>query len=207
MNIVKATKKNLIGKANSMIFIAAIVGSVSLSIGIVSGKILLDRHSFQLRIMREKKLARDTLRSNVEEISKLKNSLTKLDETTTNSQVILEALPSKYDFPAVASSLELIAEKSGQDKTNFRFSGKDEGDIPPGTSTSPVPYPMPFTTSVKGSTEKSMQFLKDLERSIRPINIKTLALRGEDGGAALSVTAETYYQPTKDLQNTTKEVK
>ena len=207
MNIIKATKKNLIGQANSMIFIAAIIGSVSVSVGAVSGKLLLDRHGFQSRVMKAKREARDTLKSNVDGLEKLKTSLIQQDQTSTNSQVILEALPSKYDFPAVASSIEFIAQKGGQDMSKFRFTGKDEGGAPAEDSVTPAPYPMPFETTVKGSDVKTLQFLLDMERSIRPIKLNTLEIKGDEVGIALNITAQTYYQPTKNLKSTTKEIK
>lgn len=207
MNVIKSSKRALIGKANSMIFIAAIVGSVSLSIAVVTGKILIDRHKYQTRIVAAKKTARDNLRYNVGQLDKLKTNLVALDQTANNSQVVLEALPSKYDFPAVGSSIELIAEKSGQDKSTLRFTGKDQGDTPAKSSTKPTPFPMLFTAGVKGPTNKVNDFLKAMESSIRPIKFKTMTIKGDSGGVSLSVDAETYYQPSKDVSITTKEIK
>ena len=207
MSIIKTTKRSLIGKANSMIFIAAIIGSVSLSVAVVSGKFLLDRHNYQVKIMREKRTARDTLKENVKTLSTLKTNLVSLDQTTYNSQVVLEALPSQYDYPALGSSLELIAEKSAQDKSKFKFSGTDLGDAPEKQSSSPVPFAMPFDTVVAGPTDKTLQFLLDLERSIRPFRVNTMELKGDDDGVSMTLTAESYYQPTKNLEITTKEVK
>ncbi len=204
----KATKRTLIGKANSAIFIAAIIGAVSLSMAGVLGKILWERHSFQVRVINEKKKARDTLKSNLAELDQLKTSLVALDQTANNSQVILDALPSKYNFPAVASSVELLAQRSGQDMTNFKFSGADQGDKPEKESDNPKPVEIPFTVSLKGSTPKAVEFLKDLERSIRPFDINELTMKGADGGAVeVSLKAVTFYQPSKNLETRTKEIK
>ncbi len=208
MNIVKSTKRNLIGKANSFIFVAAIVGSVSLSIAVVSGKILLDQHSFNLRVMKEKRTARNNLSHNIKQLSTLKNNLVSLDGTPYNSKVILEALPSKYDFPAVGSSIEFIAKNSGQDMTKFKFGGNDLGDTPLSKSPLPTPVPIPFSAAVAGSADKVFTFLSDTERSIRPISVRTLELKGSDGSnVLLDISADTYYQPTKDLRISTKEIK
>ena len=194
------TKKALIDRANSVVLIAAVVGSSLISIGIVAGKLLWDQHSFNEKIMSEKKKARDTLRSNIAKIDQLKQNLETLDRGQTNSKTVLDALPSKHDFPAVASSLDLLAEKSSISRENFQFSGNDTSENIE-SATSPAPIEIPFQVTVTDSQDKVIDFLVKTELSIRPFQAAKITLKAADGNnMSLDYEGLTYYQPRKSME-------
>jgi len=66
------------------------------------------------------------------------------DNDGSNSKIILDALPSTYDFPALASSLEKLLASKGVPVSSL--SGTDD-QLNQETNTSsptPAPVPMPF---------------------------------------------------------------
>lgn len=201
------TKRALIGKANSTMLIVAVIGSVVVSMGLVVGKLLWDQHSFNSQIIGKKEIARDTLKENLDKIDELKRNLETLDRGQTNSKTILDALPSQYDFPAVASSLDLLAEKALIPRGNFEFDGEDTAEKLT-NSADPQPISIPFKATVVGDTTKIIDFLTKTELSIRPFKATKLAFKAEEGNnIELSFEGETFYQPRKSLEITYQEIK
>ena len=121
-----------------------------------------------------------------------------------NEKIILDALPSSYDFPALATSLENIL--TSQAQTIQGISGIDDAinQANSQTSSSPQPQPMPFELSVKGNYDGMRNVVTALERSIRPIKVKTITMNGGKNEITMVVTAETYFQPQKSLNISTK---
>lgn len=201
------TKRALIGKANSTMLIVAVVGSMIISMGLVVGKLLWDQHSFNSEVIGKKELARDTLKDNLSKIDELKRNLESLDRGQTNSKTVLDALPSKYDFPAVASSLDLLAEKAVIPRGNFEFSGEDTAEKLD-SSANPQPISIPFKATVVADTTKVIDFLTKTELSIRPFKATKLSFKAEEGNnVELAFEGETYYQPRKSLEITYTEIK
>lgn len=124
-----------------------------------------------------------------------------------NARLVLDALPSKYDFPALISSVSKILTNAGI--ANPGIAGSDLGatvNIAPSVSPSPVEIPL----SINGSASYTgaQNLIRDLERSIRPFNITTLDFGGTNSNVSISAGLTTYFQPAKALgASTTKEVK
>jgi hypothetical protein len=124
-----------------------------------------------------------------------------------NAVVVLDALPSTYDAPALATSVEKIM--SGR---NITINSLTITDDPTTNSDTPqtTPKPKSITFSFEGTTNFAggAQLLQDFERSIRPFDINTLEISGTDTQLKLSVGMTTYFQPAKSLNlQATKEVK
>jgi hypothetical protein len=124
-----------------------------------------------------------------------------------NKDIVLDALPSKYDFPAVATSMEKIL--TAQNLTIAGLSGTDEqlSQQSVGCSANPQPVAMPFSFQITGAKYDQVQTLiKTLQSSIRPIQIDTLELTGSAQSMQLTVNAHTYFQPCTKLNITTQVV-
>jgi len=67
------------------------------------------------------------------------------------------------------------------------------------TATTPQPVPMPFQISFSGNTDQTAALFATLQNSIRPIQVQTLTIAGSDASITTNVTAQTYYQPEKNL--------
>ena len=115
-----------------------------------------------------------------------------------NPQIVLDALPSTYDAPALASSLEKIL--SG-DNTTIR--SLDVKDDPAGNPDIAVPQPsaqaISFSFEIGSSYANAQQVFKDFERSIRPFDVTRLEISGSDSALDIVVNMNTYYQPARSL--------
>jgi hypothetical protein len=124
-----------------------------------------------------------------------------------NPQIVLDALPSTYDAPALASSIEKIL--SGQ---QVAFESLAVTDDPSANSdqaqANPQSKAIPFQFEGNTTFDGGKKLLQDFERSIRPFDLNTLEITGTDQKLRLKVGMTTYFQPSKSLDlQATKEVK
>jgi hypothetical protein len=217
------TKRTLISKANSTIVIATTVAAFVLTFTLVAGKSLLSQASYQDRVIDAKKTAlkrlnddlaaRTTLQASYDDFVAENPNVIAGDPKGTgpqdgdNAQIILDALPSRYDFPALTTSLEKLI--SSQNLTIMSISGTDEEATQgtKGTSPNPVPIAMPFQVQVSGSYDSIKNLTDVFLRSIRPLQIRTIELTGEPADMIARIEAQTFYQSEKDLNITSEVVK
>lgn len=205
-----STKTQQIEKANSTLFIAIIIASIIVSFSAVFIQILWKQGRFNAKVISAQETVRNDIEYNLETIPKLESELVVLENADDllanqgdkkNSAVILDALPSKYDFPALATSFDSLAKRSGVKL--IMFEGDDQGDLAVSSSPDPTPVEIPFTVGVKGNYEGVVKFMNTLENSIRPLIVKNVEIKGKSGELELNLQVRTYYQPSVDL-NTTK---
>jgi hypothetical protein len=210
-------KRTLITKANKRILIASGAAAFVVVFSLVASNILIKQMSYQNRVISERKkqlkIAKDSL-DNVETLQAAylvfdRAPLNILggvpdgegDKDGANSKIILDALPSVYNFPALTTSIEKIVELQGLEFISMVGTDDAVTQQQNASSSSPVPIEMPFEFSVKGTYESSLNLVKDLERSIRPFQIVsiTISAEGEDGSVNTRITGKTYFQPEKNL--------
>ncbi|MBX4201732.1 hypothetical protein KW803_02465 [Candidatus Saccharibacteria bacterium] len=124
-----------------------------------------------------------------------------------NPKITLDALPSTYDAPALASSLEKILTERA-----VKINSVTLTDDPTANSDKPEAKPAPklVVLSFEGTTTFSNGglLIKDFERSIRPFDINTLEITGTDNNLKINAGMTTYFQSAKSLDLTaTKEIK
>lgn len=209
-----SVKRILIDKANSSMTVMVTLAACSLISALVLSFALVKQLSYRTRVVSEKKRAASALKQNSQAVSSLVTSFEAFDSASEsligtkdkNSKIVLDALPSKYDFPALAASLEKILSDGGYSIESL--SGIDnESSALQTRETKPKPVEMAFSLSIKGPYDKVIQVVSDLERSIRPIVIDNLDMSGTSTDTKLSLQARTYYQPGKNLETTTKDIK
>ena len=124
-----------------------------------------------------------------------------------NAKIILDALPSKYDFPALTASLEKVL--LGQNVKIQSISGTDDEvtQAAQKSAGNPTPVEIPFELTVKGDYNAIRGVVDALERSIRPFQVLTSKVTGDQQDLTLTITANTYYQPEKTLNIEMKVVK
>jgi Tfp pilus assembly protein PilO len=120
-----------------------------------------------------------------------------------NAKIVLDALPSKYDFPALTTSLEKIL-TSQKLKIQSISGTDDQAEQADKTSATPEVVPMPFQLSVAGNYKNIQKLIDTFHHSIRPFQIQTMQLSGSQQHMTLTMTAQTFYQPEK-IFNVTKE--
>lgn len=232
-----STKRLMISKANSTIVVVVAVAAFLTAFSLVASRALLGKRAYQNRVIAAQEKARDQLQKNLKEVESLNTSYIAFvgqdpniiggsrtgagDRDGDNAKIVLDALPSKYDFPALTSSIEKIMSGKIQtitgvdDEANQNSDGSSQASSNNGVSQTAQKeshgsgaVDMPFEMSVKGSYASMQDVLNILQQSIRPIHINTLTYTaGDAGNVQLTVTAKSFYQPEKVLKITTEEVK
>jgi Tfp pilus assembly protein PilO len=205
--------------------IATTVAAFALIFALVAGKTLASQLSYQNRVIDAKKTALTRLRGDLAARTTLKASYdgfvaqnpnviggdmngTASSKDGDNAKIILDALPSKYDFPALTTSLEKLI--TDQNLKIVGITGTDDEAAQAENATSPNPEPiaMPFQVQVNGSYQSIQNLVNVLLVSTRPFQIQTLELSGVDkANMVANISAQTFYQPQKDLKITTQVVK
>lgn len=219
---VTSLKRLQINKANT-IMVAAVATAAFVSVfSLVAARALWSTRGYQQRVINEKEATVAQLEANIAAVDDLvvayktfvdapKNmmggsSTGNGPRDGDNAKITLDSLPSKYDFPALATSLEKIM----QDRkyTISAISGVDD-EIAQSTvvATSAQPVEMLFDMSGTNDFSAATSLLATLERSIRPITVTKVGLSGSDGKLGVTVSAKSYYQPEKPLNVNKKVVK
>lgn len=212
-----SSKRTAISRANAQMVIVVAAASFVTVFSLVASKTVLSQNAYQSRVVKAKETAHQQLSKNITAANSLvasyndfvsadTNSIGGLtkgtgDKDGDNAKIILDALPSSYDFPALASSLEKIL--TSQSLKVGSITGTDDQVNQEANISSPDPQavPIPFSFTVSNANYGSVQQLvSTLEASIRPIQLDSLTLTGASSSMQVTVTAHTYYQPAKNLQ-------
>lgn len=222
MAVKKSTKHLQIDKANSAMVITVGVAAFVVAFALVASRSLLNKQGYQSRVIAAKQKASDQLKANVKASNALVTSYKAFVSTSTNviggspsgtgdndgdnAKITLDALPSQYDFPALASSLEKILGNKNY-KIDSITGTDDELNQQNSQSPTPQPVPMPFTVNVTTSLPAAKGLLDVFQSSIRPISVQTLDINGTNSSLTVAITANTYYQPAKNLTIQKKVIK
>jgi hypothetical protein len=217
-----STKRLEIVKANAQIVTVVGVAAFVTVFSLVASHAVWSQTQYQSRVTKADNVAHQQLLKNIQAFSSLTSSYQAFDAQSTNiiggaingsnpndgdnAKIILDALPSSYDFPALTSSIEKILSDG-----NFTVSGitgtDDQLSETSNINASPQPIAMPFGFSVTNANYSAIQqLMTTLQESIRPIQIDSLTLSGGTNSMDLTVSAHTYYQPGKALDITKQEI-
>jgi Tfp pilus assembly protein PilO len=215
-------KRLLINQANSRIVAVTTAASFIVVFCLVASYTLVGQLAYQNRGLGKKKAALSQLKTDINSVQTLETSYTAFVQTPQNvlggnthgqggmdgdnAKIVLDALPSKYDFPALATSLEKLALSQGVNIESMTGTDDEVAQTDSASST-PAPIAMPFQITVTGNYASIQKVVKAFEQSIRPIQIQTLQLTGSDQKMQMNITAQTYYQPEKTLNIKTEVVK
>lgn len=210
-----SAKHLLINKANTTMLVTVAVGAFVAVFSLVGSKALLNQQSYQSRVIAKKTDAKEQLDKNVRAVEELLVTYEKFASSPVNvlggdpsgaeeldgdnTKIILDALPSKYDFPALTTSLEKILIDRGLVIQGIEGLDDEIAQQEIESTATPESVEMPFTITAKGNYLTVQEAIDALHRSIRPFNIGILILEGSDGDLQLTVTGTTYYQPERGL--------
>ncbi len=216
---ISLTSKRLkIDKANTALMVIIGVAAAVAVFTLVASKTLLSQYSYQKRVIAAKNTANNQLIADYNAATGLVGSYKSFVNTSqnvlggnsatdgvtpndgNNATIILDALPSQYDFPGLVSTINNIL--TNANVSINAISGTDEqlteGNVQ--TSSNPSTQPMPFEISVDGPYANIQGLINTLQLSIRPINIQTISLSaGTNNTLAADITADTYFQPPKNF--------
>lgn len=217
-----ANKRELIDKTNSRMVGVIAVAAFLIVFSLIATRALWSQRGYQTRVIEKKEKAVEQLVENKEAVKKLEgsyrafvgtqenviggNSETLGDRDGDNAKIVLDALPSKYDYPALITGLEkLLATNSF---TLDSISGKDQ-EVDEFNSDAKEPVEMPFEISTELTGYPQVDaFLKVLYASIRPIDYNSIEISGgNDSKIEVNIDGFTYYQPSKGLTITKEKQK
>lgn len=223
----KISKKHLeIDKAQSTIVGVIAAATIVTVFCLMSSRALISKAAYQNKVINERQKSSTQLEKNVKDAEVFLaqyNSVFNGDSPTniiggknikdlkakppdgSNPQIVLHALPTSYDFPALVTSLAYILDLNNINSPSIV--GLDSS-VTVDSKPSPNPQPGPIPLSISGTTTYggAEKLIKDLERSIRPFDVTKLSISGS-GAIVVNLDANTYYQPAKSLTVTSKEVK
>ena len=208
------SKKQLISKANSTMVAVVAVGSFLTIFSFVACRNLWVIRSHQAKVVDKKAAAVKQLEENKEKFKKLEASFSVFmaspdniiggsptgtgDRDGDNARIVLDALPSKYDFPAFITSVnKLLSTKS---LTATSITGTDD-EVAQKDSKSETPVEIPFVLGGEANSfQQAKDFMLALEQSIRPVNVKKITITaGKSSQIQLNVDAASYYLPAKGV--------
>jgi len=216
-------KRALIDKSNTRMVIIISAAVFAIIFSLVAAKTLWGQAVYQGKVIKAKTNASNQLQADIKVANTLHASYSAFVGTATNiiggtsggtgekdgdnAKIILDALPTKYDFPALTTNLEALVQDQQVELTSI--SGVDD-EIAQSTnisSSDPQSVEIPFSLTVSSDYDKTQALLGALEHSIRPIVIRTLDISGGKDKITTNITAVTYYQPAKSLNTRTQVVK
>lgn len=209
-------KQVQIDKATAQMIAYTAVAAAVLVFTLFSVNSLLSQRSYQAKVIAQKEAAKKQLVANIAAKDKLVTAYKQFvsrqqnviggssngngQNDGDNARIILDALPSKYDFPALTTSIEKLLADAALGVQIESITGTDDEIIQSETVvTDPVPVEIPFQLSVSGSYTSLEQLTKGFERSIRPFNLTSMSISGSDSSLRLDLSAKTYYQPEKKV--------
>jgi hypothetical protein len=224
------TKRMAIDKTNAQIVVVVAVAAFITVFCLFAAKAVWSQNSYQARVISAQNTASNQLKANIKAygsdttpntlaysynkfVSQTTNVLGGSSTGTTNkdgtnAELILNALPSSYDYPALTAEIQSILTGEGLQVGDISGTDEELSEQGNNTSTTPEPVSMPFSFSVEqASYSQITQLVTALGQSIRPIQIDSIELTGSDSNMTATINAHTYYQPGKNVSITEQEVK
>ncbi len=199
-----SAKRLGIKKANTVVFAAVAAAAVVMAIALVLLNFMWSLRGFNNRVIEARQEALTGLESNIANLEPLKRNFFALDQDKINSQIVLDALPSTYDFPALATSVDKQVRADGL--TLRSFTGDDESATAAASEVDPLAVEMPFVLTVEGSYNDLVTLIKNFEKTIRPMVIDSIELSGTDSALRAEIRMHTFYQPAVDLNVETRTI-
>lgn len=212
-------KRQQISAANRVVFAWIVAASLVIGTCGVFAQFLIRQLAFNNKIYGALATTSQTIDKNINSYDSLKASVVKLvadvnlnslkkGESSTPLQVIIDALPTEENRSALATSMQTeVLGPSGVTINSFSVTDSDSGLAVAPSITGTDASSFDFSFSVTGSYAQVQQAIKNMERSIRPITVKSISVQGTSEKLDANITATTYFQPAKDIQLKQGEVK
>jgi len=229
----KSIKHQIIDKDNTRTVAAVALATFIVIFSLFAVRALFSQSLYHGRVVAEKETALTELKQNKESIETLKQSYTEFVGEQTNilggnstgsgpidgdnARLVLDSLPSLYDYPALSSSFEKILKDGGYKIGSIGGSGDtisvetgDEIEIETGINpeegvitAEEVPYSLSFTST----RDRAEDFLITLERSTRPMYVDSLQIQVGEKTLVTNVVLHTYFAQGKSFELGFKEIK
>lgn len=219
-----SSKRLQISRANSTVVIAAGAAAFIVIFSAIATKTLVSQAAYQGRVITAKRAAVKQLEADLNATKSLSDSYNVFNKKATNilggssagtgpldgvnSKIVLDALPSSYDFPALANSVEKLVVAQNLQIDNITGTDDQVNQAQNQSSSTPTPQPIPFAVTVTGPYTNVQAMIGSFEHSIRPIQVQSLTFTAsESDNIVMLINAQTFYQPAKSLNISTKVIK
>lgn len=212
-------KRQQIENASKTMFVWVAIAAAIVGIAAVVSVSLFERITFRQQVIDEKNTTASTLRENNKVAEDLKKEIRILNtnqalldtpriDGSAPISVILDALPSTANSSALGASLQqkLLSVDGVSIDTLVvdPISGvESNGEDVSAVSSDNNAITFRFTVSTASGNESKMQdILKNLERSIRVINLTSVSIeqQGSGGKITMSAEGEAYFQPASSVK-------
>jgi hypothetical protein len=216
-----------LSKEQSQMMAIIIIATVVTVFCLVSAKALMSQALYQSKVISARNKSADQLKTNIANANTMVDQYKNVFIGTgseniiggkndpnpyapppdgDNGRIVLDALPTVYDFPALLTSMSKLLSNDGIGGQSI--GGTDQSVSATNISASnPTPVPIDITVSGSGTYANANKLITDLERSIRPFDVTHITLGGNESTLNVALNVTTYYQNGKTLSITTKEVK
>lgn len=217
-----AGKRQQIYKSGRTMFAWVAGASVIAGFAVVVAGFLIQRIVFESKVVVEKQNTVNTLQANNKAVDKLRDEIrvlntnaalssVKLNDNEEPLRVILDALPADNNALALGASVQSLVARTSDVKLESFQVGEDvaasDDTAKLGSSVKGVQQ-IPFTMSISAANPDALRdVLKNLEKSIRVIDIDAMTIEQGDSRVVMTVNGHGYYLPAKTIQLTKKEVK
>lgn len=221
-NFKLGTKRAMIDKANASMLVIIGVTSFVVTFSLISCRALVSQGAYQNRVIDAKAVALKQLKENNKNINDLVSSYSAFASGSVNilggntvgknpldgdnPKIVLDALPSKYDFPGLISGLGKLLAQGGYKADAIGGTDDELAQQNSGTE-NPQPVEVPFPLTITTTYDGARNLLVDLERSIRPIYVNQATFTASGSNVIVSLSAKTYYLPEKTLKIGSKVIK
>jgi len=218
-----STKRIQIDKANTTIVLVVSIAAFISIFSLFACRSLLAKRSFQSRVITQKQKAANGLEADIKATNSLVASYKTFVSSPSNiiggnsqgsgpndgdnGKIILDALPSSYDFPALTTSIEKLLKQGNYKIIGISAIDQSLNQKTAVASPNPTPVVMPFEINVESSYADAQALIIKFEHSIRPFQIQTLDLKGSNADIKMDINEQTYYLPQKNLNIKTKVIK
>jgi hypothetical protein len=223
---VKISEKHLaIDKAQSTIITVVAAATIVTVFSLMSSKALLAKAAYQSKVISARQKSAAQLDKNVKDaqtfLDQYNNVFNGSSATNiiggkntksadakppdgSNPRIVLDALPTSYDFPALVTSVAgILADNNVASPSIAGLDSSVSTNSQPSANPQPGQIPLTITgTTTYGGAEN---LIKDLERSIRPFDVTKVSISGSQA-ISVNLDVNTYYQPAKILTITSKAV-
>jgi len=220
-------KRTQIMKANRTMFLWVAAVSVVFGVALVGIIFLVQMLLFNERVLEEKSKTVATLKVNNENIIELESQVRVLDTNQSLAslkaksddqavQVILDALPSEANSPALGSSLQekLLANIPGLELNSIKIDPvvgveylQDSDSMISADPITDTQNNITFNFSVTGDEIALKKALQNLENSIRTINVVSVMIESQEDKRVMTVNGQAFYEPVRIVELTDKVVK
>lgn len=220
-------KRTQIMKANRTMFLWVAAVSVVFGVALVGIIFIVQMLLFNERVLEEKSKTIATLKVNNENIIELESQIRVLDTNQSlislkarsddqAIQVILDALPSEANSPALGSSLQekLLANIPGLELNSIKIDPvvgveylQDTDSMISADPITDTQNNITFNFSVTGDEIALKKALQNLENSIRTINVVSVMIESQEDKRVMTVNGQAFYEPVRIVELTDKVVK